>query len=161
MKARREVHRFLLASVLVTSCTANRELSSEPDRSRLLNLHAEVMEAHRAGNVELILRSETDSYVVANRGAVTHPTTEQRRAQLGRYLASTHFDEYSDVVAPTVTVSGDGSLGWVIVQVRARGKQTAEDGSTRTIDFESAWIELYEKRGMEWFRVGNVSNFKP
>ena len=161
MKALREVQVFLLASALVTSCVTHRGPSSESDRSRLLKLHAEVMEAHRAGNVELILRSETDSYVVGNRGAITHPTVEQRRAGLGPYLASTQFAEYSDVVEPIVAISRDGSLGWVIVQVRAQGQQTGEDGSKRSIDFESAWIELYEKRGTEWFRVGNLSNFKP
>jgi hypothetical protein len=119
------------------------------------------MKAHRLGDVELMLRAESEDYVVANRGEISRPTLEQRRARFGPYLGSTRFDEYVDVAPPTVMVSRDGTLGWVIVQVRARGEQTAASGTKQTITFESAWIELYEKRGNEWLRVGNVSNFKP
>jgi hypothetical protein len=60
-----------------------------------------------------------------------------------------------------VTVSRDGTLGWVVVQVEARGVQRTADGTREPIAFVSAWIEMYEKRGGRWFRVGNVSNFRP
>jgi Domain of unknown function (DUF4440) len=130
------------------------------DRARLLELHAEAMEAHRAGDIELLLKAESQEYVVASRGRVSHPTLEDRRAALGPYLRETRFSEYVDVVPPVVKVSRDGTLGWVIVQVRARGEQAGPGGATQPVEFESAWIELYEKLGNEWRRVGNVSNFK-
>jgi len=60
-----------------------------------------------------------------------------------------------------VKVSSDGSLGWVIVQVGARGVQAMDDGTKKPIEFVSAWIELYEKRDGRWYAVGNVSNFRP
>lgn len=74
------------------------------------------------------------------------------------YLRDVRFAEYIDVVAPVVHVSADGTAGWVIAQVRARGTEVG--GTGRSVQFESAWIELYEKRGGGWRRVGNVSNFK-
>ena len=37
--------------------------------------------------------------------------------------ASVRFAEYVDVVAPVVHVSADGTTGWVIAQVRARGTE--------------------------------------
>jgi hypothetical protein len=64
-------------------------------------------------------------------------------------------------VEPVVTVSADGTLGWVVVQVQARGVQTSKPGETQPLQFVSAWIELYAKREGRWYRVGNVSNFKP
>jgi hypothetical protein len=149
----------LLVSVVSLSCgpvPSNRV----DDRARLLELHAEAMEAHRAGDIELLLRAESQEYVVASRGQVSHPTLEDRRAALGPYLRETRFTEYVDVVPPVVKVSRDGTLGWVIVQVRARGEQAGLGGATQPVEFESAWIELYEKLGNEWRRVGNVSNFK-
>ena len=160
MTTRRRYQASALACALVVSC-ATYPRSTGDDTARLLALHAEVMKAHRLGNVELILRAESQDYVVANRGEISRPTVEQRRARLGPYLGSTRFDEYLDVAPPTVVVSRDGTLGWVIVQVRARGEQTAANGTRQPIAFESVWIELYEKRGTEWLRVGNVSNFKP
>ena len=59
-----------------------------------------------------------------------------------------------------ITVSKDGTLGWVVVQVQARGVQTGADGKKEPIAFVSAWIELYEKRSGRWYRTGNVSNFQ-
>ena len=119
------------------------------------------MRAHRDGNVDIIIGNEPQDYVIASRGAISHPTIDQRRAALGPYLATTRFVEYVDIVAPVVAVSRDGTLGWVIVQVRAAGERSDEAGAKHPIAFESAWIELYEKRDGRWFRVGNVSNFKP
>ena len=49
----------------------------------------------------------------------------------------------------------------MIVQVAARGVQTADDGTKKPIEFVSAWVELYEKRDRRWYGVGNVSNFRP
>lgn len=59
-----------------------------------------------------------------------------------------------------MAVSDDGSLGWVLAQVYARGTQTGEDGKEEPLEFTCAWIELYRRQGDEWFRVGNVSNFE-
>jgi hypothetical protein len=126
----------------------------------LLRLHREVMNAHRQLSVDMLLRNESASYVVAGRGKVTQPTLEERRARLEKYFGSTRFTEYVDVIPPMAMVSADGSLGWVVVQVRAKGEQDVAPGKTEPIEFESAWIELYRRGPNGWQRVGNVSNFK-
>ena len=131
------------------------------DEGRLLTLHQRALAAHLQSDVEALLADEADDYVVANRGEVRRPTRAERRALLGPYLASTRFEVYRDLVPPIVEVSADGTLGWVIVQVEARGEQRTEDGEGRPVEFVSAWIELYEKRDGRWLRVGNVSNFRP
>ena len=128
------------------------------DRAHLLALHEQAMEAHRKGDVELLLQADDADFVLASRGVISRPSLEQRHQFLGRYLRGVRFAEYIDVVAPVVQVSADGTTGWVIAQVKASGTQVADAG--RSVQFESAWIELYEKRGGAWRRVGNVSNFK-
>ena len=145
-------------SVVATPTPAGRASS---DGDRLLALHEEVMRAHRESNVDLLLAAEEDDYVVANRGEITRPDRKSRRERLGPHLRQTRFTTYRDKVPPIVEVSSDGSLGWVIVQVEARGEQTTPSGAVEPIEFVSAWIELYEKRNGRWVRVGNVSNFKP
>lgn len=152
---------FLAFSVLLASC-ASRGIAPPLDpRAELLALHEEVMRAHRESNADLLLRAEAPDSVSANRGQVTQPTLDARRARFQQYLGTTRFAEYIDLVPPIVRVSEDGSLGWVIVQVRAAGVQTTQDGASQPLAFESAWVELYERRGGRWYRVGNVSNFKP
>ena len=130
------------------------------DVEALRALHEKVMVAHRQSNVELLLDDEAADYIVASRGEISRPTIVERRERLGPYLRQTAFAEYKDAVEPVITMSKDGTLGWVVVQVQARGVQTGADGKKEPIAFVSAWIELYEKRNGRWYRTGNVSNFK-
>jgi hypothetical protein len=152
---------LLAISVLLASCGSTNIAPAPDARAALLSLHEEVMQAHRESNVDLLLRSEGAATISANRGQVTQPTLDARRALFQQYLGATRFSEYIDLVPPVVRVSSDGSLGWVIAQVRAAGVQSTQDGGSRSLMFESAWIELYERHGGRWYRVGNVSNFKP
>jgi len=150
-------HTFLaLILAIGVGCRA----SAPTDADLLKRLHEKVIRAHLQSNVELLLEDEASDYVVASRGAVTRPTLEERRGRLGPYLQRTAFHEYRDAVDPMVSVSGDGTLGWVVVQVQARGLQTTAEGRKEPLAFASAWIELYEKRNGRWLRVGNVSNFR-
>lgn len=150
----------LLCSVAF-SCVSTAAPRASSDAEQLLALHEEVLLAHRESNVDRLLAAEEDDYVVANRGEITKPDRKARREGLGPYLQRTRFSKYADKVPPIVKVSADGSLGWVIVQVEARGEQTTLTGAVEPLEFVSAWIELYEKRNGRWVRVGNVSNFKP
>ena len=152
---------ILAVSVLLASCSSTNIAPPLDARAKLLALHEEAMRAHRESNADLLLGAEAPDSVSANRGQITQPTLEERRARFQQYLGATRFSEYVDVVPPVVRVSNDGSLGWVIAQVRASGVQTTQDGTSRPLAFESAWIELYERRGDSWQRIGNVSNFKP
>ena len=145
---------FVLATASPSLCLA------ATDAERLAALHQKVIRAHQESNVELLLEDGSEEYVVAGRGEVSRPTIAERRARLGSYLERTRFSEYRDLREPVVTVSADGTLGWVVVQVHAVGEQTGADGETHPVEFTSAWIELYEKRDGRWLRVGNVSNFK-
>jgi hypothetical protein len=142
------------------ACVSVRVAERDP-AATLLRLHQAVIDAHATSDIELLLRDESDDYVLANRGEITTPDKRVRRARLGAYLGRTTFAEYRDLVPPIVRVSEDGTLGWVIVQVYARGEQTGDSGAAVPVEFTSAWIELYEKRNDRWVRTGNVSNFLP
>jgi hypothetical protein len=155
--------RLLLAALLalLASCATSNTPPLPDAHAQLLALHEETMQAHRESNAALMMRAEAPDYVVANRGQLTQPTLDARQNLFQQYLSTTRFTEYADMIPPVVRVSNDNSLGWVIAQVRASGVQTTKDGASRPLSFESAWIELYERRDGKWLRVGNVSNFKP
>lgn len=131
----------------------------QQETDKLIRLHKAVLQAHLDGDVEALLADEPADYVVANRGEISHPSLEERRAMFSHYLGRTEFSEYRDLVEPIVRVSADGTLGWVIAQVKAKGMQTTAE-VPQPLEFISAWIELYEKRDGRWWRIGNVSNFK-
>ncbi len=148
---------WVVAAIAVGAASA----WAETDAQRLSALHEKVMRAHRQSNVELLLEDEAQEYVVASRGEITHPSLAERRTRLGAYLQRTTFEVYRDVTTPLISVASDGTLGWVVVTVEARGRQATADKTSESLAFTSAWIELYKKIDGRWLRVGNVSNFKP
>ena len=141
----------------LTGCPSTAPVAADGDLLR--GLHEKVIRAHRQNNVDLLLEDEAADYVVASRGEVTRPSLDERRQRLGEYFRVATFEEYRDIADPVITVSTDGTLGWVVVQVQVRGVRAGEGGRKETLDFVSAWIELYQKRDGRWWRVGNVSNF--
>ena len=149
-----------MLALAVLSCASGARLTSG-DEDQLLQLHEEALRAHRESDVNLLLNAEEDDFILSNAGKVSRPNRDARRQGLGPYLESTRFAVYRDQIPPVAKVSKDGSLGWVIAQIEANGEQTGPDGTVASIEFVSSWIELYEKRGGRWLRVGNVSNFKP
>lgn len=148
-------------ALTVASCAPSTVRSSSSDVEELLALHEQGLRAHRESDVELLLEAQGSDFTVSSNGQVFHPTVEESRKSLGPYLQSTRFSVYRDQIPPIVKVSKDGSLGWVIVQIEAKGEQTVPDGRVMPLEFVSSWISLYEKQGGRWVSVGNVSNFKP
>ena len=150
-----------LALLLVVPASAYDAQDKAGDEKRLLEMHKKVLQYHVENNLEAWMRDESESYTSANRGQIEHPTIAQRKARLAPYLNSTTFSEYRDLVDPIVKVSNDGSLGWVICQVKVVGEGTTEGGAKEPFESVWAWIELYEKQEGEWKRIGNVSNRMP
>jgi hypothetical protein len=158
---RNNIFAMAILALTVLSCASSTAGHNSGDAERLLALHEEVLRAHRESDVDLFLKAEEDGYILASDGEITHPDLDDRRNQFGPYLGATKFTVYRDRIPPSVQVSADGTLGWVIAQVEAKGEQTAPNGRVVPIEFVSSWIDLYEKRDARWLRVGNVSNFRP
>ena len=131
------------------------------DRDALLAMHREVLEAHKARDVTRLLSAEPDEIVTVGRGEVSRSDKKDRIAMFERYLGSTEFTIYRDMIDPLVRVSDDGTLGWVIVQVEIAGTHSAESGEKTEFGSQWGWIELYEKRNGQWYRTGTVSSRKP
>lgn len=149
------------ACAFPTESVADDGTGKDTDRAELLRLHATVLEAHRNNDLDAWMQTETDDYVMVNRGDILMPDKAARRERLGPYPDSTTFTIYEDLVPPIVRISEDGTLAWLIAQVHVAGWQTGNGGGR--VDFEDvwAWIELYEKRDGRWLRTGNVSNRRP
>ena len=128
---------------------------------QLLAAHQQVIQAHLEKDVPGWLDGEADNYISANRGQIAYPSKADRAAMRKPYLEQTEFSEYRDLVPPIVKISEDGTLGWLIAQVKVVGVRTMPNGQTFKIDAVWAWIELYEKIDGRWLNIGNLSNEKP
>ena len=145
---------------IVQSTGAVTPLGPEADRRALLAIHEEFKAAHLRADADAVLGRLAESYVQVNRGEVRYPESAEMASRMQEYLESTRFTHYRDLRPPVVRVSADGTLGWVIVQLEARGVRAGPDGSERPVDFVCAWIYLFEKHGGRWTNVGDVSTFK-
>ena len=161
MRMRRHTLSILaqLAVVALSACATTVDRAGEV--AALEALHASVLEAHRRGDVGAWMAHEADTVVSANRGVISFPSAEERRTRRERYLSATTFDVYRDLRPPIVTVSEDGTLGWVIAEVEIKGTISSEGGERTPVEGIWAWIELYEKQEGVWKAVGNVSNRRP
>ncbi|HEX8112522.1 MAG TPA: hypothetical protein VF516_32550, partial [Kofleriaceae bacterium] len=90
-------------------------------------------------------------------GELSRITPEIGRARFQRYLERAEFSRYEDLVAPIVRVSADGTVGWVIAQVRVEGTYREDDGVRTPLDTTWAWVELYEHAAGGWRMTGIAS----
>jgi ketosteroid isomerase-like protein len=131
------------------------------DVEAILKMHKDVIDAHKNNDVDALFAIEAEEIVRVSRGEVLYPSKKDRFARFKWYFEHTEFEEYRDLVEPIVRVSEDGTLGWLIAQVKIVGTQTDDDGEQSRIDSVWAWIELYEKKNGRWYRTGDVSNLRP
>ena len=146
---------FLLLPAAVPSAAL------ESEEKELLALHEEFKAAHFRGDAGTILERLAEDYVRVGRGEVTRPEKKDMVSRMEDYLGRTTFSEYRDLRPPIVRVSDDGTLGWVIVELQARGVQVGPEGAEEPLEFVCAWIYLFEKRTGKWVTTGDVSTFRP
>ena len=129
------------------------------DEQKLLALHRGVMDDHFFERYKDLKTSRADSLVIVNRGRVDVVSSHSFDKRFESILSTRKHSRYDDLIRPIVRISRDGTLAWVIVQVKVEGIIDGIDNETDDFDFISAWVELYEKKDDQWRMVGNVSNF--
>ncbi len=129
---------------------------------QLMRKHRLMMDAHYFEDPSLIAGAFGEQGVIVYEGEVAPTIGAETEASLTRRLMNRNHTRYDDLVRPIIRVADDGSLGWVIVQVRAEGVRFDANGDpSGPLDFTCAWIAMYEKVAGQWKMAGNVSNFKP
>jgi len=152
---------FLIDVVVASAFPVPAQNGSFSDTLGIQAMHEALLESHLDGDAEGVLANEAEGIVVVSQGDVLLPTRQERARQFTRYLERATFTEYRDLVDPIVRVSECGDMGWLIAQVFISGEYIGADGRREPFESTWAWIELYEKRDGQWWRIGEVSNRKP
>jgi hypothetical protein len=153
-----------LFSVITTFllCELKAPDQNHSDREALLAIHEQILEAHRMRDVALMMSVEgAETVLVASRGNIHKVTKAASEQRWQTYFSEVTFSTYHDLQPPIVTISKDGTLGWLMARVEIVGERKGSDGLSEPIHDVWAWIELYEKRNGRWVAVGNVSNVRP
>lgn len=148
----------LLIAVLLSACQTG--FDTDQSEKEILALHQEMIDAHLSKNVGWFTNNIADDYFSVSRGEISYPSQEEISGRFTNYLDNTEFSEYHDLQKPIVRFSKDGSLAYLIVQVKVSGNQKTEADISESFDTTWAWITLYEKENDKWIRLGEVSNYK-
>lgn len=128
------------------------------DEAQLRASHAQLIQAHTEGRVDLWMEIEAADFVSVNRGHITFPDSAARREGRAAYLEGATFSTYRDLREPIVRIADDGSLGWLIAEIEVEGTAPNADGKEESFRVVWAWVELYENADEGWRLVGNASN---
>ena len=164
---RRFAHRFTailpfrIAPGLSIEGAADARFARLADIARIARLHFDALEAHRAGDVERLVRGETERATVVRRGELVETSKAAVRERIASYFGATRFTRYDDVAVPVVALSADGTLGWLACQIEAAGTATDAAGVTRPLAYGFSWVELVAKTSEGWQRIGNASSPRP
>lgn len=128
------------------------------DEIGLYRLHRRLLAAHCDGDADGIADLSTEQLVLSNRGALTAASREETRQLFESVFARMDYQHYIDQVAPSVTVSESGDIGWIAVQVLSAG-QARESG--KPFEYQWSWIMLAKRVDGRWLHNGNASNLAP
>jgi hypothetical protein len=133
----------------------------EKEKAELLRLHRAHREAHFKTDVEMLLARAPEVMISVSRGKVNRTGREQVRKQFEEYFRGATYYEWDDLEEPTVRVSRDASMAWMITRVKVRRVQKDAAGTEREERFVYAGLTTYEKLGGRWVRAANASTFEP
>jgi len=146
--------------ILLASMTCQSNPDFKALRSEILEIHKKTIDAHWQKDVDYFTKDLANNYLFVRNGEIQRPQKDEITARMSDYLNNTTFTEYRDLQEPIIGFSKDGSLAWLIVQVKVTGERTNDDGTIRDLDFTCAWITLYDRQGGKWVRLAEVLNFK-
>jgi hypothetical protein len=122
----------------------------EADRRELLRHYEETRSAHFRHDAAAFLASNDARWYEVSNGTVQSRTKAEALPELQDYLDSVKFEEIADVNPPHIEIADDGSMAWVLGHVRVRGTERQQNGSERPLAFESAWVDVWQKKAGAW-----------
>lgn len=153
--------RFLTLLFMLPVAACARTDGREADHAELLRLHEQQRAAHLEKKADLLVSTFSDSFVQINHGVVSRPTREESRSGMQAYFDRSTFQEWDDTAPPSVRISPDGRMAYVIVQKSVRLTSPDSSGVARAEHTLFAWIEVYEKQAGKWTLMAVASTDRP
>ena len=125
--------------------------------AELLALHEMTRQAHLTGEAAPIAGTIGDQLLLAENGTIRMQSNAEVAQFFTGYLKRVRYSQWRDVSPPLVTVSPDGHLAWMAVEVEAKYRRTDKlaDGEK---SFRSSWIATYARDKCAWRMTGIASN---
>jgi hypothetical protein len=126
-------------------------------RAELLSLHETTRRAHLLGDAALIAGTTADRLLLADSGAVRLQSKAELTQFFTGYFKRVRYRQWRDASPPVVTISPDGQMAWMAVEVEAQYTQTDKPAEGEKT-FRSSWIATYQRDKCAWRMTGMASN---
>lgn len=126
-------------------------------KAELLSLHETTRQAHLQGDAGKIAGTIGDRLLLVEKGTIRIQSKAQVADFFTGYLKRVRYSEWRNVSPPAVTISPDGQMAWMAVELEAKyslADKPAEPEKT----FKSSWIATYERDKCVWRMTGIASD---
>ena len=128
----------------------------ERDISEILRQYEITRQGHLEGDASKLLCQYGSQWGDLRNGTVVVRTFEEELMRTTEHLAGMRYLAWDDANPPRVELSADGTLAWLLGEIRAKAMQTQEDGSEREIAYRCAWLQVYARREDRWVAIVNA-----
>jgi hypothetical protein len=128
----------------------------EREKASILRLYETTRRGHLDGDAAKLLAQYAPEWDDLRDGTVVVRTIDEEQRRIADQLAGTRYLAWDDVTPPRVEVSPDGTMAWLLGEVRARAIQQRADGSAREIAYRCAWLQVYARRDGRWAAIVNA-----
>ena len=136
--------------LLVLLALATLAFAADPaaDKAALMKLHTQDRDAHLKGDADLIVAPLAPVVTEVSSGHVSSMKREDAKAKFGEYLKTVKYTAWDDASEPVITISSDGKLAWMIVEIKVEVAPVGNPVDKR--NFMNSAIETFEKGPDGW-----------
>ncbi len=132
----------------------------EQEKAEILRLYETTRRGHLEGDAAKLLAQYAPRWGDLRDGTVVVRTIDEELGRMTDALAGTRYLAGDDVSPPRVEVAPDGTMAWLLGEVRARAIRRRPDGSEREIAYRCAWLQVYARRDGRWEAIVNAHSVR-
>ncbi len=133
------------------------KIDLEKEKYALIRRHIQDRRAHFDRDIDTLLAGMAAEQINVRDGRVSRRSQAEAEDGFAVYFdLVTQFSHWDDIQPPIIQISQDGSMAWMVNQIRLHYRSSNDEET----DVTCAWLMVYEKQDGDWVAVANASTFK-
>ena len=147
----------MIPVAIALSLAASSSCPATDVKADLLSLHETTRRAHLQGDAAPLADTIGDRLLMVEKGTIRTQTKAEVAQFFAGYLKRVHYSQWRDASPPVVTISPDGQMAWMAVEVEAKYTR-ADKPAEGEKSFRSSWIATYARNQCAWKMTGIASD---
>ena len=144
------VIKIMLLLIVLTLTWSCKNSVTQDDREKLLLLQQQQQTAHLQKDAELLTSMLADTFISIDSGHIDTLLNAEAARRFQSHFNRVEFIAWDNIQEPSIQISNDGSMAYIIVHKYVHLIQKRADGDTLESKTTFAWLEAWEKQGKTW-----------